>query len=132
MSDANRTRPGVCEVWSVRMLLVHLDTWHEMFVGWEAAGSRGETAADAGPGVLVVARFQRSTRHILPAATKADDWDDVEQRLRDSYARVLERVDAYDEADLFTKMLFFVDGIDVGGQLHDLGHLEPLPSGQRN
>lgn len=102
--DADRTRAGVCEVWSVKDVLAHLDAWHEMFLGWEAAGSRGERPPMPARGFswsqIPALNEDFYQRH------KADDWDEVEQRLRESHARVRERVDAYDEEDLFTKKRF--------------------------
>lgn len=101
VTDDDRARPGVCEAWSVKDLLAHLDAWHEMFIAWEAAGSRGELPPMPAEGfswaqtpALNEEIFQRH---------QADDWDDVEQRLRRSHARVLERLTDYDENDLFTK-----------------------------
>ena len=102
--DADRVRPGVCEVWSVKDVLAHLDAWHEMFVGWEVAGSRGERPPMPAPGYswsqIPALNEEICHRH------EADDWDDVEQRLRDSHTGVLGSVDRYDEEELFTKQRF--------------------------
>lgn len=100
----DRTRPGVCETWSLKDVLAHLDAWHEMFLEWEAAGPRGEKPPMPASGfswaetpALNEAIYQRH---------RADEWDDVVKRLRDSHSKVLARVEVYDEDDLFTKKLF--------------------------
>jgi len=46
----DRLRPGACDHWSVQDLLVHLDAWHELFLGWEAVGSRGGKPEMPAPG----------------------------------------------------------------------------------
>ncbi len=100
----DRARPGVCETWSLKDVLAHLDAWHEMFLKWEAAGSRGEKPPMPASGfswaetpALNEAIYQRC---------KTDEWDDVVKRLHDSHAKVLTRLEAYDEDDLFTKKRF--------------------------
>lgn len=97
-------QPGVCEVWSLKDVLAHLDAWHEMFLERDAAGARGETPTMPAPG------FSWAETPALNDVTyqrhKADESDDVVKHLRDSHTRVLRRVEAYNEDDLFTKKLY--------------------------
>ena len=104
VSVEDRTRPGACEAWSVKDVLAHLDAWHEMFLGWEAAGGRGEKLPMPAPGfswaqtpALNESIYQRHAN---------DAWDLVKDRLDDSHARVVAVITGYDEADLFTKKRF--------------------------
>ncbi len=94
-------RPGVCEAWSLKDVLAHLDAWHEMLLEWEAAGSRGEKAPMPASGFSWAETPELN--EVIYQRHRADDWNDVVERLRDSHARVLERIEAYDEDDLFTK-----------------------------
>jgi hypothetical protein len=45
LSAADLAAPGVVGEWSAKDLLAHLTTWARMFMGWYAAGLRGETPA---------------------------------------------------------------------------------------
>jgi hypothetical protein len=50
-ADARETS-GACDEWSVKHLLAHLDAWHELFLGWEAAGRAGDTPPLPTPGPM--------------------------------------------------------------------------------
>lgn len=96
-----RAVPGVCEAWSVKDLLAHLDAWHTMFLGWEAAGSRGEQVDMPASG------YRWSDTPALNQAihdrTANDEWGDVMTRLHDSHRRVLDVIASYGDEELFTK-----------------------------
>ncbi len=102
--EEDDARPGVCEVWSLKDVLAHLDAWHEMFLEWEAAGARGEKPTMPAPGFSWAET--PALNEVIYQRHKADEWDDVVKHLRYSHARVLERVEAYNEDDLFTKKLY--------------------------
>lgn len=101
LETADRVVPGACEDWSVKDLLAHLDAWHEMFLGWEAAGSAGDQPDMPAPG------FGWSDTPALNqqiwARTKDDGLEDVAKRFLTSYQAVRKVVEAYEDEDLFTK-----------------------------
>lgn len=101
VAPEQREEPGACEAWSVKDLLAHLDAWHTMFLGWEAAGSAGEQVDMPATG------YRWSDTPALNQAihdrTADDAWGDVMARLRDSHRRVLDVIRAYSDDDLFTK-----------------------------
>ena len=96
-----RDVPGVCESWSVKDLLAHLDAWHTVFLGCEASGSRGEHVDMPASG------YRWSDTPALNRAiyerTADDAWDDVMARLRDSHRSVLNVIESYSDEELFTK-----------------------------
>lgn len=100
----DRLLSGVCDAWSIKDILGHLDAWHEMFLAWEQAGSEGENIAMPAPGytwketpALNEEIFQR---------IKDDPYDEILTRLDDSYRRVREIIDGYTDDDLATKRRF--------------------------
>lgn len=44
-------RPGVNGEWAVKDVLAHLLEWEQLFLGWYAAGVRGERPEVPGPGL---------------------------------------------------------------------------------
>ncbi len=104
VAEEDRERPGACEAWSVKDLLAHLDAWHEMYMGWEVAGSAGEVVEMPAPGyawgetpALNEAIFERAQH---------DSWKDVENRVQASHQKVLDVINSYKSDDLFTKKLY--------------------------
>ncbi len=95
-----RARAGACESWSVKDLLAHLEAWHEMALEWECIGSTGAKPDIPGHGFTWAET--PALNQMLYERAAEDDWNDVEQRLRASHARVLQVIESYDE-DLFTK-----------------------------
>lgn len=98
---SDRSLPGACEDWSVKDLLAHLHAWHELTLGWEQAGRRGEMPAIPASG-YTFAQTPALNRAIWECAAD-DDWDDIEDRLRQSHQTVMAVIDSYGDADLFTK-----------------------------
>ena len=101
VQEADRELPGACEAWSVKDLLAHLHAWHEMAIGWEQAGSAGESPVIPAEG-YTFAETPALNRAIYER-TRNDDWGDVVARLRSTHATLLAVIDSYDDADLFTK-----------------------------
>lgn len=99
--EPDRERPGACEAWSVKDLLAHLDAWHELLLGWQAAGSAGDKPAIPAPGYTWAQT--PALNEVFRERCADDGWADVATRLRDSHARVLEVIDSYDPDDLFAK-----------------------------
>lgn len=50
LTAAQQVAPGVVGDWSVKDVLAHLTAWHEMVLGWHAAGLRGEVPETPGGG----------------------------------------------------------------------------------
>lgn len=51
ISDRDQRKPGLWgDGWSVADLVAHLAAWQRMFLGWHAAGLRGEVPAMPAPG----------------------------------------------------------------------------------
>ncbi len=98
---ADRVLPGACEDWSVKDLLAHLDAWHELFLGWEAAGLAGERPEMPAPGYgwsdSPALNDEIWRRH------RNDPWDEVVARLEASRDRVRSVVAGYDPDALFEK-----------------------------
>lgn len=97
----DRAVPGACEDWSVKDLLAHLDAWHELFIGWEAAGSAGGRSEMPAPGFgwsdTPALNDEIWRRH------RNDPWDEVVARLEASRDRVRAVVDGYEADELFEK-----------------------------
>ncbi|MGB7981925.1 MAG: ClbS/DfsB family four-helix bundle protein [Candidatus Nanopelagicales bacterium] len=99
--QADRERPGACEGWSVKDLLAHLDAWHELLLGWQAAGAAGQRPEIPGPGYTWA--MTPALNATIQARCAQDPWADVADRLRASHARVLEVIDSCAPEDLFAK-----------------------------
>jgi hypothetical protein len=92
---------GVCGEWSAKDLMAHLAEWEQMFLGWYAAGRRGEAPEAPGPGLTWgrpdMARlndeiFQKHRRRPLAEVL---DWFEA------SYEQILAMMQAVPEADLW-------------------------------
>jgi hypothetical protein len=94
------TTPGASADWSVKDLLAHLDAWHELFLGWEQAGSAGEQPEMPAPGLTW--KETPALNQQIWEQTRDDDLADVRARLDDSHRRVSEVVAGYGD-DLFEK-----------------------------
>jgi hypothetical protein len=101
MPEADRSLSGPCGDWSVKDLFAHLDAWHEMFLGWEAAGSAGQTPAMPARGYSW--SDTPAINAEIHARTASDAWDEVAGRLTTSHRRVLDVIGGYADDDLFTK-----------------------------
>jgi uncharacterized protein (TIGR03083 family) len=98
---ADRQRPGACDHWSVKDLLIHLDAWHDLFLGWEQVGSRGGSPQMPAAGYTWAET--PALNEAIHQRTKDDPWEAVQARLRASTARVRALVAAHTDEDLFTK-----------------------------
>jgi hypothetical protein len=92
LTESQMEQPGVVGEWSVKDVLAHLTDWEQRFLGWYAAGRRGEVPETPAPGMTwgdldllnrqifkahrdralpdVVAEFERSYREV---------WDSVQE-----------------------------------------------------
>ncbi len=100
----DRIARGACDDWSVKDLLAHLDAWHEMFLGWEDSGSRGEKPSMPAPGYSW-AETPALNQEIYEK-TRDDDFQAVAKRFHSSHGRVRKVVESYSDEDLFTKKRF--------------------------
>lgn len=98
------TRPGACDHWSAKDILAHLDAWHELFLRWEEAGTRGEKPDMPAPGYTW--KQTPSLNDAIWERTRDDDPDDVRHQFAASYARMQEVIDSYDGDVLFEKRRF--------------------------
>jgi hypothetical protein len=97
-------QPGALGEWSVKDVLAHLVEWEQMFLGWYAAGLRGETPPTPAEGY---------NWGQLPALNKMiykkhreRSLEDVLQQFQASYRQTLELVESLPESDLFVRGLY--------------------------
>lgn len=104
LNARDRVASGVCDNWSVKDLLAHLDAWHEMFLSWEEEGSARRKPVMPAPGY----RWKETPalNEEIWERTKGDDFEDVANRFHSSYEAVRKVVESYDPEDLFTKKRF--------------------------
>lgn len=98
---SDREAPGVCDDWSVKDILAHLDAWHRLWLRWERAGVRGEPTAMPAEGFTW--SQTPALNEQLRADTAGEPWDSVCDQLRDSRARIVAVLSGYADEDLFAK-----------------------------
>lgn len=104
MAMDDRLAPAACDDWSVKDLLAHLAAWHEMFLGWEAAGSAGEMPDMPAPGYSW--SETPALNQEIWEETRDDAFTDVAKRFHSSYDAVRAVIESYDDENLFTKKRF--------------------------
>lgn len=92
---------GVCELWSIKDLLAHLDAWHELFLRWERIGSQGGKPEMLSPGMTW--RDTPALNEQIWKRTKHDPYADVAARLDRSFKEVREVIASYSNDELFDK-----------------------------
>jgi hypothetical protein len=101
IDEAERDNPGLCDSWSLKDILAHLDAWHRMFLDWEAHGRRGEVIPMPAEGYTWTDTPALNAR--IQAETSGDPWEEVWERLGVSHHQVLDVIESYSDEDLFTK-----------------------------
>jgi hypothetical protein len=101
IAPSDRTITGVCEHWSIKDILGHLDAWHEMFLLWESAGSAGEEIEMPAPGYTW--KDTPALNEEIYLRIKDDGYGAVVDRLEHSYTRVRTVLESYADEDLATK-----------------------------
>jgi uncharacterized protein (TIGR03083 family) len=98
------TQPRALGGWSVKDVLAHLTEWEQMFLGWYAAGLRGEKPPTPAEGynwgqlpALNKMIYQKHRQRSL---------EDVTRQFQASYRQMLELVESLPEADLFVRGLY--------------------------
>lgn len=97
----DRELPGACDSWSVKDLLAHLHAWHQMALGWEAAGVRGEIPVTPAEGYTWAET--PALNRAIQERTADDAWSDVVAGLRRTHDDAVAIISGYDDEDLFTK-----------------------------
>ena len=104
LSPDQMIQPGALGEWSVKDVLAHLIEWEQMFLGWYAAGLRGEN-----PPVPAIGYNWGQ----LPALNKAiykkhreRSLEDVLQQFQASYQQTLALVESLPGDDLFVRGLY--------------------------
>jgi uncharacterized protein (TIGR03083 family) len=104
LNDAEMVEPGVCGDWSVKDILAHLVAWEQLFLGWYAAGRRGETSKTPAPD-LNWRQLDILNRRIYEQH-RDDPLDDVRAAFATSYRDFVATVRAIPEEDLFAPNRF--------------------------
>ncbi|MFW2380917.1 MAG: ClbS/DfsB family four-helix bundle protein [Acidimicrobiales bacterium] len=97
----DRERPGACETWSVKDLVLHLHAWQEMALDWESVGSTGELPSIPAEGYSFAET--PALNHAIYERTKDTSWDDAVEHLKRTHAALLHVIAGYDDEDLFAK-----------------------------
>jgi uncharacterized protein (TIGR03083 family) len=92
LSDEEMLRPGICEFWTAKDLLAHLLDWEQRFLGWYAAGRRGETPELPAPG-LTWGQLDELNRQVYEAH-RDRPLDEVRAQFAASYAELLAAVES--------------------------------------
>jgi uncharacterized protein (TIGR03083 family) len=104
LSDAEMVEPGACADWSVKDILAHLVAWEQLFLGWYAAGQRGETPKTPAPDLnwrqLDILNQRIYEQH------RDQPLDDVRAAFAASYHDFVATVRAIPEEDLFAPNRF--------------------------
>lgn len=101
IQPAERDGPGACETWSVKDILAHLDAWHDLFLGWERVGVKGDM-----PELPLAGYSWKDTpalNEMIWQRTRDDAWDEVALRLSGSHSQIRSVIETYDEEGLFEK-----------------------------
>jgi hypothetical protein len=86
---------------SIKDMLAHLHAWHQLFLGWEAVGRRGEMPEMPAPGFTW--RDAPALNMQIHERYQDVPWGSVVADLRDSHERARSVIESYGEADLFEK-----------------------------
>jgi hypothetical protein len=86
---------------SIKDVLAHLHAWHEIFLGWERVGRRGQVPEMPAPGYTW--RDTPALNLGIHERHEDDSWESVMTDLRGSHARVRAVIEAYGADELFEK-----------------------------
>lgn len=88
LSPEQMTAPGMVDAWSAKDLIAHLTAWEQLFLGWVAAGRRGDKP-DPDPATLWGPKVQELNQRIYEAH-RNELLDAVQAEARTSYRQVLD------------------------------------------
>lgn len=100
LSPEQMLLPGALGEWSVKDVLAHLVEWEQMFLGWLAAGQRGETPALPAEGYNW--RQLGELNQKIYEQYRAAPLDEILALFKTSFAQVCALLESLSEADLVT------------------------------
>jgi hypothetical protein len=92
-------QPGVLGEWSVKDTIAHLLEWQQMFLGWYAAGLRGENPPT--PAVGYKWSQLPALNQVIYEKYRLQTLDDILARFRDTHWRVTELLQSLSQEELF-------------------------------
>lgn len=103
LSPRQRTQRGIIDAgWSVKDIMAHLAEWEQMFLGWHAAGVRGETPETPAPGYTFGAKSLGQLNEAIYRKYRRRSLADVQAYFDQSYQQVLQALDGMSEEELNT------------------------------
>lgn len=103
LSPRLRTQRGVTDAgWSVKDVMAHLAEWEQMFLGWYAAGVRGEKPELPAPGYNFSAKSLNQLNDAIYRKYRPRSFADVQALFAQSHRDVLQWLDATSEDELNT------------------------------
>lgn len=106
LSAEERTAPVFDDGWSVKDHLAHINAWENMTIGWTEASLRGENVQRYAPGFTysnddeAESVMHRLNDHLYEQ-NRERSWDEVIREFRRTHQRILDRVKALSEQDIF-------------------------------
>lgn len=94
-------RPGVNGDWAVKDVLGHLLEWEQMFLGWYAAGLRGETPELPAPGLNWSAKSLSILNQRIFATHRHRPAADILLDFHASYEKTLKAIEGMTEEEIF-------------------------------
>lgn len=100
----HRETAGVGHAWSVKDVLAHLVAWKRMFLGWYAAGRRGENPRT--PAEDLNWRQTPALNQRIYEEWRGKSWTFVEKEFNASWAEMMALAQSLPEEELFRKGLY--------------------------
>lgn len=103
LSPRQRTASGVIDAgWSVKDIMAHLAEWEQMFLGWHAAGVRGESPETPAPGYTFGVKSLGQLNDAIYRKYRRRSLTDVQAFFDQSYQQILQALDGMSEEELNT------------------------------
>jgi hypothetical protein len=103
LAPRQRTTRGVIDAgWSVKDIMAHLAEWEQMFLGWHAAGLRGETPETPAPGYTFGAKSLNQLNDAIYRKYRRRSLAEVQTFFEQSFEQMLQALDGMSEAELNT------------------------------
>jgi hypothetical protein len=100
ISAEHMAQPDIVGPWSIKDVVAHLIAWEQLFLGWYAAGLRGEKPALPAEG-FNWRQLPQLNQHIYEQYHERD-LNEILERSRLSYREIYQLVESLPEEDLFT------------------------------
>ena len=100
LTPAQMVQPGASGEWSVKDVLAHLLAWQQMFMGWYAAGLRGENPATPAEGY----KWSQlpALNQMIYEKHRKRTLEDILSQLAASHQKVTKLAQSLSEEELFT------------------------------